>query len=363
MVLATLIFYKIFFSVEKTPDAGVFVNSAQPNGDAGGGESGEKKEARLSLISEKSVKGPKVSEKSAEIIYYENQNFISSNFDGSTKKSIGAHPFSKVNSVQWHPKKNKALVNDSGKFFIYNLDENTANEIKTADVVFWDTYGERIVYKYYDIETKKRRIAMADENGNNEEILADEVPYTRVDFLAIPKSEKICYFPSPESNTEGILNCIDLRSKNKTTIGAGLYGADYLWSPNGKKILVSYLSEKGSNKISLATMNQTGGEFKGINFASSAKKCVWTNDSKGIFCGSFTGLPEYAVLPNDWEQKKYYSADTFWKVEVESGKRQRIVDLEELPAKLDAVEFVKDSNEKNLFFVDRQSGNLYRIRF
>ena len=136
---------------------------------------------------------------------------------------------------------------------------------------------------------------------------------------------------------------------------------DYLWSPDSKKLLVSYAQKRAGNRLVLAVTNEGGGELKGLNFFTSVKKCVWSGDSEHVFCGGMTGLPSQAVLPNDWQDDKYYSSDTFWKINTKNGEKARLLELEETPGELDGIDFFLDQNENFLFFTEKKSENLYRI--
>ncbi len=360
VALSTLIIYKVFLSgsEEEGTNIGGFTEENDSKTDEG-----NRDDAKLTKIVDRNVKGATTVAGLAQVIYYDNQKFLSASFEGKVRDSLGAYPFVKVLDVQWHPAKEKALINDNGSYYLYFLDDNSADAFKeNVDVATWDAYGDRIVYKRFDTSSGKRKIEIAKRPGKEVQVLVEDVPFKKVDFAIAPKGDKICYFPTPDSALEGALSCIDVESKEQLELHKGRYGADYLWSPDGGKILVSFTQEKAGNRLVLGVMSSKGGEFRGLNFTSSVKKCVWAKDNKHVFCGAMNGLPGHAVMPNDWEDKKFASSDTFWKINTNNGKQIRLVDLEQMPGHLDGAEYFLDERESSLFFTDRKTGNLYRIK-
>ncbi len=111
----------------------------------------------------------------------------------------------------------------------------------------------------------------------------------------------------------------------------------------------------------LGIANENGGEYRGFRFATSVKKCAWSKDSRFVYCAMMGGFPSYAILPDEWEEGKYNSEDLFWKIDTESGKMERIIEKEEIPQVVDAVNLFLDKSEQYLFFIDRISGGLFRI--
>ena len=102
--------------------------------------------------------------------------------------------------------------------------------------------------------------------------------------------------------------------------------------------------------------NANGGEIKGLDFPSVVSKCVWSKDNSNIFCAMMNGFADDAVMPNDWQTGKANSADTFWKINVQTGKKDRLVEISDIKQALDGVNLFLDKDEKYLFFSDRVGG-------
>jgi hypothetical protein len=66
-------------------------------------------------------------------------------------------------------------------------------------------------------------------------------------------------------------------------------------------------------------------------------------------------------MPNDYYSNKFQTADTFWKVNVLTGEKTRLIDLNKISAKIDAKNIFLNPDESLLFFVNRIDGKLYQI--
>jgi hypothetical protein len=66
-------------------------------------------------------------------------------------------------------------------------------------------------------------------------------------------------------------------------------------------------------------------------------------------------------MPNDYDQEKFHTADTFWKIDTLTGEKSRIVDLNKIISSYDATDLFFNTDESILFFTNRLDGKLYRI--
>jgi hypothetical protein len=72
-------------------------------------------------------------------------------------------------------------------------------------------------------------------------------------------------------------------------------------------------------------------------------------------------MPNTAVLPNEYNEKKFTSVDTFWKVNVATGEKTRIIETSQISGSFDATKLFLNSDESMLFFANRIDGKLYRL--
>jgi len=73
-------------------------------------------------------------------------------------------------------------------------------------------------------------------------------------------------------------------------------------------------------------------------------------------------IPENSILPNEYDSKKFTTTDTFWKVDIATGKKTRLIELKEMSDTFDAANLFLSSEETMLFFINRKDDKLYRIK-
>lgn len=358
--------YQMFFAgeragtltVENTPQDELQLSNGQQSEE----EPSQPVNKKIKLLVGSGVKGADLAEGGSRVIYYKNQQFTSADLKGGNKLSLAAYPFEGVQRVTWNYKKNKAIIKTDLDFYLYDFTKEAAQKLKPGmDIVSWVPFEDKVIYKYYDQESGERTLDLADPDGSNWEEIAD-IPYKDAKINASLRGKDICYFPWPDARVETKKICFDPLNQEERTVYQGVFGADYLWSPSGNKILASFAQERVGNKLSLAAMNDQGGELKPLNFPTTAQKCIWSKDEVYIYCAMMSGnFPESTELPNDWEEGRVTSRDTLWRIDTTNAKKERVVEIEELPNSLDAVNLFLDEDEANLFFIDRSTEGLYRV--
>jgi len=144
------------------------------------------------------------------------------------------------------------------------------------------------------------------------------------------------------------------------TVFSGKYGADYVWSPDGKKAAVSFLAQQGKSQMNLGIVTLDGA-YQDLGIPTLASKVVWSKDGKTLYYALAGSIPDGAVMPDDYDSKKFTSSDTFWKVDTTTGQKSRIVETSDIMQNYDASQLFLSPTEDALFFVNRIDGKLYRI--
>lgn len=140
------------------------------------------------------------------------------------------------------------------------------------------------------------------------------------------------------------------------------YGADFLWSPDGKQAIASCSDRKGGHRTELYLMNSEGGQLQSLMLPTFASKCAWSANAVNIFCALPGNIADSAILPNDWQENKIQTADTFWKMDVTTGKKERLTDPEKISGSFDVLNPFLSQDEKILFFVNKTDGKLYKVQ-
>lgn len=326
-----------------------------------------KEQGKIYQLTDEAVIAPTISQDGEHIVYYarSNGNVYEIALRGDNKKTISSANLAGLANILWSPDKNKVIstFEKDGRpvFYFYNFTAKTSKAIpeRTYDIT-WTNLGDKIIYKYFDNKTKKKNISIADPDGSNWKQLA-ETSFDYVSIAPIPKTSLISFWNRPHGFEETSLQTVSIAGGEVKTVFSKKFGADYLWSPDGEKVLVSSSETKGSSKVMLATINKNGGEYQNLNIPTFVSKCVWSKDAKTVFYALPGSIPEGSVIPNDYKDKKFTTRDTFWKVDVTTGKKERLAELAEIKESFDAINLFLSPSENAFFFVNRIDGRLYGI--
>ncbi|MDO8529732.1 MAG: hypothetical protein Q7S18_03625 [bacterium] len=373
VLLASVLFFLGIYNIsfkEKTPAPAVAVT---PNAktetsipEKTGGALGTKNKEKIYSLTNEAIIAPTFLEEEGKIEYYSRSNGSVYKIlpSGDEETLIDNNNFTGLENILWSSDKKKVIsrFNNGGKieYSVYDYKTKKVSKLPSgASDVVWNNLGDGILYKYTDLKGKKT-LNSANSDGGNWKKIAD-ISSNNTSITPIPQSSFVSFWNSPDALEETSMNLVSsLGGETKKTF-SGKYGADYLWSPDGTKSLVSFVDAKGGSNISLATINSNGGELQALNVPTFASKCVWSKDNKIVYYA----LPGFSssnyVLPNDYQNKTISSTDTFWKIDITSGKTERIVDTQEIKAAYDATNLFLSPSEDILFFINRTDGKLYGI--
>jgi hypothetical protein len=318
-------------------------------------------------IIDEPVLGPVVSTDGEKIKYYSkgNGNVLEVSLRGTNKETLSNSDLSDLIYVTWSPKKDRVIsvFNKGGEIsrYAYDYNSKTGKKLDSGiDSVVWDNLGDKIIYKFYNAKTKERTINVSDFDGGNwKKLTATSSRF--VSLAPIPQTSLVSYWNSPDGFEETALNTVGIAGGEPKTIFSKRFGADYLWSPNGEKALVSSSETKGSSKVTLAVINSNGGEYQNLNIPTLVSKCAWSTDNKTIYYALPSSIPDGSIMPNDYMDRKIKTQDTFWKVDIATGKQERLMSLNEIKDGYDANNLFIPPSENTLFFVNRTDGKLYAI--
>lgn len=321
---------------------------------------------KIYSISEQPVMGPLFDKKNETIFFYsaDDGTVWSVDPDGKGRKKISDTVLPNLKDVFWFSGGSKVLtkIEKDGRnyFYEYNHKEGSGADLKSGtDSVAWDYTGAKIFYKYYDEKTKKKSLNISNPDGSNWQHLAD-IEFKDVSIAPIPLTSTVSYWNSPDAFYETRLQTVSLVGGQPQTIFIGRFGADYLWSPDGTQALVSSLAEKEDKMVSLGILTAEG-EYKELNIPTLVSKCVWSFDGRTVFYALPGGIPYDAVMPNDYQSKKFMTEDTFWKMDIATNQKERIVETKEIKDKYDSSNLFLSATQDALYFVNRIDRKLYKI--
>ena len=266
--------------------------------------------------------------------------------------------------VIWSPKKDRTLLllkqsNGQNLWHYADLTTKTLVPLKPEMArLAWNNLGDKIFYQY-TATNNERTLNIANPDGSAWKKLAS---LSQDSFISpVPQSTAVSFWNRPSALEKTSFETIGLSGESRRVLLSEKFGADYLWSPNGEKVLVGVSNEKGGQNILLNMMNGNGGEFQSLSLPTFVSKAAWSKDSRTIYYALPGGLPDSATLPNDYFDKPLITKDTFWKMDVGTGKKTRLTDLKDVAQSFDSSDLLMSPKEDILFFTDRVTHRLYRI--
>lgn len=329
----------------------------------------EKKEnlsQTITAISDQKVLAPKIIEEKNVIRYYlkETGQIYEIDLAGFESSTFSQNTISNFSFAIWSPDGNKTITKHSvfgENQFVYNdhLKKESATLKKNIDYVVWQN-DNKIIYKYFNPETEERSLDIANPDGTDWKKLSD-LSFKKIDVSPVPQSGLVSFWNLPDAYSQTRLSIVSPVGEGEKNIFKEKYGTDYLWSPDGSLALVSHSNQEGGSKIQLAIIDSQGENYKNLGLPTLVSKCAWSKDSQTVFCALPGNLPQNVVMPNDYDKGLFHTTDTFWKINIQTGEKERLVDLEEISQEFDAEDLFINTNESQLFFTNRKDGLLYRI--
>jgi hypothetical protein len=300
------------------------------------------------------------------IYYYSisDKELKSASFEGKDKKTLLSNLPGIPERVLWSPNKDQCLIGlrQGASLRFHHLDINTRTLTALKPQISrlaWSQSGTSIFYQY-KTPSGEYTLDRSNPDGANFQTIT---PLGKIDHFieTVPQSNRISFWTRPNGLETTILESINDLGQDRKLLLEKKYGADYLWAPNGKRILLSTIGSRASSDTSLSLMNENGGELANLALPTLVSKAVWAKDSKTLYYALPGDLPAESVLPNDYYQKPLYSKDTFWKIDTETAQKSRLFELDEATEALDSTNFFLSPKEDYLFFTDRKTNRLYRI--
>jgi hypothetical protein len=285
-------------------------------------------------------------------------------FEGKDKKTLLSNLPGVPERVLWSPKKDQCVIGlrqgSSLRFHHLDITTKTLTPLKPQiSRVAWSGGGESIFYQY-KTPSGEYTLDRSNPDGTNFQTIA---PLGKIEHFieVIPQSNRVSFWTRPTGLETTIFESVNDLGQDRKILLENRYGADYLWAPNGKKVVFSSVVSRASADISLGLMNENGGEIISLAIPTLISKAVWAKDTKTLYYALPGDISQGSVLPNDYYQNPIFTKDTFWKIDTETGQKSRLLELEESLGALDSSNLFLSPKEDYLFFTDRKTNRLYRI--
>lgn len=275
---------------------------------------------------------------------------------------IDSLPGTPVEAI-WAHNKSRALVLLENTTLRWHLITLAGKEIlplkENLKYPSFSNLGDKIFYQY-TTDSGTASVNISNPDGSEwKELIA--LPIKNVFTAPVPKSSDVSFWNRPNGLEKTLFQTMPSSGTNTKTLLTDQFGGDFLWSPDGEKVLLSFVQEKGTAKISLATINKNGGEFTPLIIPTIVSKAVWSSDGKILYYALPGSLPDNIMLPNDYFSKKLLTTDTFWKLNFETGKRERLLEGSDIGTEFDSSNLFLSPKEDILYFTNRRDGKTYQI--
>jgi Tol biopolymer transport system component len=326
----------------------------------------EKKESVEKLTNEKTV-SPTYDSKNNAVLYFSPQSrevkkVSADTLSVTTIMPISGEPLQAV----WSSFQTQALVEmrtaQSTKWYLVDVDKKTETPLKDGiEMPIWTNLSDHIVYKYYDAKTKERSLNIANPDGTDWKKIG-ESPFKNMSASVGSQGSLLFFWNQSNAFEATSLRSTPLVGGSEKTLFSGKFGVDYVFSPDGQKILVSSTDKKGGTLSTLGLLLNQASQYQNLLIPTLTAKTVWSKNGKSVYYALPGSLPDNAVMPNDYFSKPLLTQDTFWKVNVETGEKSRIVETKEITQSYDVSSMMVNDDETMLVFVNRVDGALYGIK-
>lgn len=321
---------------------------------------------KISVITDEPVISPVILSDDVTIQYYSKDkgHMFQIDLEGNNKKTISAKDISGLEDIIWSSSREKVLSKSTGAgetiFSYFDLDKKKGAKLdkNIKNVNFQNE--NKIIYSYQP-SSEKASLNVADFDGKNWKKLTD-LDFFGQNLEMVPNTGLVSFWNYADANYETKLYTIPLIGEERKLIFGGKFGGDFLWNFNGLSALMSSSNQKEGNQIKLGLFNFNELVYRDLNIPTFVQKCAWSKNNKTVFYALPGSIPENIVLPNDYLKSNFNTVDTFWKVDIESGEKERLIELKDLEEKFDAIDLFLNNDESILFFTNRYDGRLYRIK-
>ncbi|NTW13858.1 MAG: hypothetical protein HGA31_02380 [Candidatus Moranbacteria bacterium] len=283
---------------------------------------------------------------------------------GGESVIVGGLP-GKMLQSRWSPDRSKVLAllgnTETQLWYLIDVEHTSITSLKAGMYSpAWSNLSEKIYYFYRD-EKDRTSINSAKPDGTEWKEIATAPNLLDPMSQSVPESALLSFWSRPSAFEESSLYTVSVTGGTPEKIFGQKFGASFLWSPDGGHVLISNTLSKGGSEVRLGLANQNGGEFHTLQVPTFTSKAVWTKDGRTVYYALPLSLTSSAVLPDDYFGKSLVTSDSFWKLDVETGKVDRVISPENMPGSYDSTDLFLDRNESYLFYTNRTDNKLYRI--
>lgn len=326
---------------------------------------------KITPLSAEPVAGATLTYDKTAIKYYHRDmgNVYQMLFDGSSKKTISATVLKDIIDVKWSPTKDKVITiyKDTsyphGKKIVYFDYETKKASIldKNISDVIWLSGGNQIAYHYLDIDKDAGNVAIALPDGTGWKKIMD-LNIRDIVLEEIPDQAKIAFHLKPTAYREAPLQTISTLGGDPVTVMNDQFGLEAKWSPDGKKVIVSFAVKRADSEVSLSLVDIATNELKELGVKTTIDKVAWSIDGGYIYYAEPETIPKSAVMPDDYFSGNVRTVDIFWRMDIQTKMKEQLTFKNDSKISYNASNIFLSPKEDQIFFVNKDDGKLYAIK-
>jgi len=319
---------------------------------------------QTSLLTQTPILSPFLSADGTTIQYYNRADgkFYRVRPDG-TVEALSDKVFFNVSNVTWAPDRNQAILEyPDGSNILYNFESSRQTTLPRHWQQFdFSPQSDSIAFLSLGLDQDSQWLAVASADGSQSkpiEPLGENASKVQVDWS--PNNQMIAFSRTgfPQSFGEQEIFLVGQRGENFRSLTVQGVGFKGQWSPDGNRILYSAASAQNEWKPEVwivdGSPDRIGVGKTTLGLSTWVDKCSFSGTST-VFCAVPQELPRGVGL---YPQAAGNVPDHLWRVDLQTGERQRIA----IPSENHTIDrIVVSDDEQYLYFTDKISGQLYKI--
>lgn len=338
------------------------ISNGPPDGKGvnGGQTAPGQEKAALKQIIDKDILSPALSadKKSIYYILRENGHILTSDLDGNNSETLTNLTILESFDGFWSPLKTKIAIfyheNGVVKKFLEETATGTPSRFlpQSAGSFAWSPDGKSMAY--LTPQGNQTNLIIADQNNKNgKTVFSTPVPDFTLRWIS---KNSIILVSRPSGLAPSLVIRLNLDTRRSKPVITGARGVVLAAVPDGSGFILSRSSDKGE-AMELALYSLKDDNATPLNITTVADKCVFSSDSKRLFCGAPKGVMR-SPSPDEWYKGVISLSDRIVAVDVKTGETSTLMENE---ADVDVIAPFVSPDGQYLFFQDKKDGTLWRL--
>lgn len=314
---------------------------------------------KLLQLTDYPIIGPSLNRDETKVLFYKKEGggLYAVDFDAKSTEKLSPITIVGLLDATWSSARDRSAVQyldqDTIKSFLHIGTSTVAVLPPDTRSPTWSPDRKSLAYLL--IRDGRANLIIADAAGKNPRtVLSNQLRDASI-FWVTP--DKISFVTAPSGRAEGFLFAYGRGPGSFNQVLGPRFGLTARWSPDGSKVLASFTNRTGANP-QLALFDAAGKELQRLSLVTLPDKCVWSPDSKDIYCAVPRKTSPDTTWPDNYLRGELASSDRVIDINPDTGDVTPVLD--EGTLSLSNLFVTKDKSL--LFFINRTDGTLWRYK-